>query len=405
MKNKIKSLIIIAFVASLSQFGADIYTPAIPHMAKALGSDIDLIQMSLAIYLCGVAASLLIYGALSEGLGRTIPLLAGLVIMGIGSTICMLSENASTLILGRLIQGFGAGAPAGLWRAIFCDLFKGKEMAKWASYLDIFWSFIIPAAPIVGAGLLASLGWQAIFSFMILYCLGAYITMRWYFTETNEHRHPSRLKPKFIYQNYKKCLSNKNYFSITVSVFFTYGGFFSWFIISPALLIKHLEMTPGMYSLVSFLIACLGYVIGTWINSKKVITWGMPAMLRIGWAVMALSGLILWISTWMLGEQIIPILTAAFVFFLGSTLVWPSAAVTAIEPFQNIAGYAGSMYSFMQLAGGGIIGSLLAHAPDTSAMILAACFGLSGITAWLIYECFCSAHKKIIPKPEHQLPY
>ena len=82
----------------------------------------------MAIYLLGVAGSQLIYGPLSEGIGRKKPLIIGLTIMLIGSALCFLTPNITFLIIGRFIQGLGAGACACLWRSTFRDLFKGASI-------------------------------------------------------------------------------------------------------------------------------------------------------------------------------------------------------------------------------------------------------------------------------------
>jgi MFS family permease len=65
MENKTKLFLIIAAVAAISQLSTDIYVPAVPTIAKNFNANINLIQTSVSIYLFGIAASLLIYGALS----------------------------------------------------------------------------------------------------------------------------------------------------------------------------------------------------------------------------------------------------------------------------------------------------------------------------------------------------
>lgn len=72
---------VLIMAACLTQFAADIYAPSLPAMSIALNTSIDNAQWSMSIYMFGIACSQLIYGPLSEGLGRKPPMVFGLLIM------------------------------------------------------------------------------------------------------------------------------------------------------------------------------------------------------------------------------------------------------------------------------------------------------------------------------------
>ncbi len=124
MKSKFWIFTIILLIGCLSQMGSDIYSPSVPAIAQALHTHLGLVQWTMAIYMLGVALSLLFYGPLSDSIGRKKPLIIGLSLVLLGNVICLLSRNINTLLIGRFVQGCGAGACAGLWRAIFRDVFK-----------------------------------------------------------------------------------------------------------------------------------------------------------------------------------------------------------------------------------------------------------------------------------------
>lgn len=93
--NKLLFLIIVA-VGCLGQMASDIYTPSIPAIAAVFHAPLSLIQFSMAIYMLGYGASHLIYGPLSEGLGRQTPLFIGLLIMLVGCLLCVFAKSAHT---------------------------------------------------------------------------------------------------------------------------------------------------------------------------------------------------------------------------------------------------------------------------------------------------------------------
>src|SRR6185312_12823563 len=103
---------VLILAVCLTQFAADIYAPSLPAIAVSLHTPIHLAQWSMAIYMLGVALSQIIYGPLSDGIGRKKPMVIGLGIMLIGSFICLFAPTIELLITGRFIQGCGAGACA-----------------------------------------------------------------------------------------------------------------------------------------------------------------------------------------------------------------------------------------------------------------------------------------------------
>src|SRR5579885_2667431 len=193
MKSKGLLFFVIILAVCLTQFASDIYAPSLPNIAESLNTDVDYAQWSMAIYMLGVALSILVYGPVSEGIGRKWPLVTGLWIMLAGTLVCWLAPNIDVLIWGRFVQGCGAGACAGLWRSIFRDVFTGEELAKVGSYFVIFITFIVPAAPAVGGALQQHFGWRSTFTFMLVYTAIALIAVIFGYKETNQHISRDRL--------------------------------------------------------------------------------------------------------------------------------------------------------------------------------------------------------------------
>ena len=220
--------IIVLLVACLSQFASDIYAPSLSVISKQLHSTINQAQWSMAIYMLGVALSLLFYGPISEGLGRKWTLVTGLCIMFSGSIMAFFAPSIGVLILSRFIQGLGAGSCQGLVRAIFRDVFSGDELAKYGSYLMMSIVFVVPVAPTIGAYLQHFFGWRSIFIFMSLYVLITIAVLIGFFKETSQHHHLERLKPGFIIKSYGQILKSRIFIGITACSFLTYGAFFAW---------------------------------------------------------------------------------------------------------------------------------------------------------------------------------
>lgn len=384
--NKCIQLLVIVLAACLTQVASDIYAPSILSIAKNLSVPLDKVQWSMAIYMLGVCLSQLVYGPLSEGVGRKAPLVAGLLIMLVGSLICWYSYTIDLLIFGRLIQGCGAGACAALWRSIFRDTYSGEDLAKYGSYLVIFIMFIVPAAPMLGGIFEQYFGWRTNFAFMSGYSLLVVAATLLGFKETNIHRGKERLKLSLILQTYVELLKSRLFMGMTFCTFLCAGSFFSWFVIGPVLFIEVLGLTPLEYGWITFLGGGAGYGAGGLINGRVVKHFGMHAMLRWGLACMFTSGLILVAMEYTQGINIVSAVISLILFYFGSTFIWPNAFAAAFTPFGHIAGYAGALYGFMQIGGAAVIGGLMSFAPEGNSLSLATLILGTACLAWIVIE-------------------
>lgn len=376
----------VLLVACLTSIATDIYAPSLTAIASIMRVPIEQTQFSLTIFMVGLAISQLIYGPISEGVGRRIPLIAGLLIFIGGSLLCLLATGIESLVLGRLLQGLGAGACSSLWRSVFRDVYQGDDLAKYGAWLSVIITFFIPAVPILGGYFQQYISWRASFAFLIVYSLIALWLIIYTFKETSLHHHPERLESKFILQAFKQLFSSRIFMGYTISVFFCYGAFFSWFAVGPVLLIKTIGLKPVEFGWISFVIGVGAMALAGTINGRVVKRFGGKCMLRFGWAVMFISGCLLLVGHELFGVNLYAIILPVFLFYFGVTFIWPNAFAGAFTPFGTIAGYAGSLYSFMQLGGGAIIGSLTAYLPANSSLPMAVIFIVSPILAWLSYE-------------------
>lgn len=355
-------------------------------MSKDLLTSIDMVQFSMSIYMLGVALSQLIYGPISEGLGRKIPILSGLFIMSCGSLINIFATNIDTIIIGRIVEGIGAGACSGLWRAIARDVFKGDELAKTMSYLVIFIIFIIPAAPLLGGYLDELFGWRSNFIFMAIYGILALAASYLMLEETNTNRDKSKLKISYMVENFIYMLKARNFIQIALGILLTYGAFFSWFLVGPVLLIKKLGVTPSEFGWINFLGIGGAFFVASLINGRMVTKVGTQFMIRLGWNITILSGVLMLALYFANGVDYWSLIAPMMLFSFGATFVFPNAFAKSFTPFGDRAGYAAAIYGSMQVGGGSILGVLVSYLPDESQFYLSCIILGCCISAWILFE-------------------
>ncbi len=386
MKDKTIFLILIVFISCLSAFASDIYAPAIPDVATSLKVHISHVQFSLAIYMAGVTVSMLVAGILSEGIGRRPLLISGLLLMLIGTFMCIHATHIELLIFGRLVQGIGAGASSGLWRTIFRDRFSGTDLAKYSAYLTIFVVLIIPAAPMFGGYIQHFLGWRFIFVFISFYILITVIMVALFFKESHQHIHVEKLRLSFIKTNLKHVLSHRIFIGVTVPILILYGSFFSWYTVGPVLLIKQIGISPIYFGWLNFICAASTFTLGGFIGGRLVEKVGALNMLRLGLGIVIVGGLLMITLKFILGLQLWAIYAPAVLIYFGFSFVWPNAFSIALTPLGTIAGYGGSLYGVMQIAGAAILGSFSAYLPHETQLPLAIVFTVGPIISLAIFE-------------------
>jgi Bcr/CflA subfamily drug resistance transporter len=381
-----KALIVLVLVACLTGFISDIYTPSFLTMTLDLNSTLTGVQQSMSVFLISVAISQFIYGPLSEATGRRMALLIGVFIMMAGSIACAFAGSLPQLMIGRFIQGAGAGACACLWRAIFKDMFNPQQITQYGGYIGIAMVYIVAASPFLGGYLEVYSGWRASFIAASLYGSILFFIIWFMLPETNIERAAERLNIKFFCNAYGQLLRSSVFMGYSLCVFFTYGAFFSWFVVGSALCQLYFELSPEDFGLLNLGLGGSAMTVGGIFNARYVVRLGQDMMLRLGWILIVASSFCMLVLDLLSYLTFAPFIVCMFTFLFGGTLIWPNSFSRAFAPFGSIAGYAASLYGSIQLGGGAIIGWISAYIPDDRAYPLAVVFIISACSAWCLFE-------------------
>src|ERR1035438_7715338 len=113
-------LLLVALTAC-GTMGMHVIIPALPATARALNMSISTTQLTITLYLVGLAAGQLIYGPVSDRFGRRPVLLVGLTLFTVASVAVACAPNAAVLIGSRILQSIGGCAGLVLGRAAVRD--------------------------------------------------------------------------------------------------------------------------------------------------------------------------------------------------------------------------------------------------------------------------------------------
>ncbi|WP_188454553.1 MDR family MFS transporter [Virgibacillus oceani] len=146
----------------LAAIEATIVATAMPSIVADLGG-FSLYSWVFSAYLLTNAATVLVFGKLSDIFGRKPIFVIGVIIFLTGSSFSGFSNSMVMLIIFRFIQGIGAGALMPIATTIVGDIYDKKERAKIQGYLASVWGVSAVTGPLLGGFFVDVLSWRFVF--------------------------------------------------------------------------------------------------------------------------------------------------------------------------------------------------------------------------------------------------
>lgn len=156
-------LVLLVMGSLVAPLSLDMYTPAVPGMAAVFGTTEDAVNLTLVGYYLFLAVGLLVFGPLSDKLGRKPVLVGGLAAYCASSAACALSPGIEALVAARVVQALGSGAMSAVCTAVVKDAVREEHRERMLAIIQVMFVVGPVAAPIAGAGILAVADWRATF--------------------------------------------------------------------------------------------------------------------------------------------------------------------------------------------------------------------------------------------------
>ena len=159
----------ILLLGSLTAFGAltiDLYLPALPSIAKDFGASAAAAQQTLVVFFVGMALGQLVYGPISDRIGRRPPLLFGITLYIAASLACAFAPSMNALVAGRFVQALGCCAGMVVARSVVRDRFDHQDSARIFSLLTLVLGVAPMIAPTIGGWLVTVVSWRWLFGIL-----------------------------------------------------------------------------------------------------------------------------------------------------------------------------------------------------------------------------------------------
>lgn len=374
-------ILILSGLMAFTSLSTDIYLPAMPVMAAELQGDAEL---TITGFLIGFAVAQLVWGPISDRLGRRKPLFIGMVLFIIGSAGCALSTTIDQIVFWRVFQALGACTGPMLARAMVRDLFARSRAAQMLSTLTIVMAIAPIAGPLIGGQMIKVTSWHAIFWLLVVIGGLMFIALRW-LPETLPPERRQQGSTLGAFRNYGQLLKNTTFMRYTLSLTFFYVAAYAFITGSPDVYIRYYGIAPQHYGWL-FAVNIIGVMAMSVVNRRLVQRHALSSLLKISLAVAALAVVILAVGVRLHIGGIGLIVASVFLFFSMNGVIAATSTAAALDEAGAFAGSASALIGSLQY-GSGIISSLLLAwlrdgTPWTMAWIMAAFTLASLLLAW-----------------------
>jgi DHA1 family bicyclomycin/chloramphenicol resistance-like MFS transporter len=370
----------LALLVPLTMFGAmatHIFIPALPAAALDLHASPGAIQLTITLYLVGMATGQLIYGPLSDRFGRRPMVLAGQVFYVLACLLAAYADSIGALIVARVLQALGACSGLVLGRAMVRD---GTTTEKAAGRLSVVMATMAvgPAlAPILGGYIVGWAGWRGIFVLMALLGAIVLVSALLFLPESNRNLQPlPGLRP--MLRNFRRLLGLRVFRGYAVGGCCVSTSMYAFFPVSPFLLINVLHQTPQQLGLYYLLI--MAAVSGGGFSAG-------PLSRQFGMRAVALGGNMLQfiaavglLAVDLSGHlSVTAVLLSIVLVGAGAGIASPMTMAGAVSADLSAIGTASGLFGFMQMMFGALCSLVVSVWQSDSALPMATVLLVSAV--------------------------
>ncbi|MFD5868600.1 multidrug effflux MFS transporter [Corynebacterium sp. NPDC060344] len=354
----------LALATMAGPLSIDTYLPAFPLMADALGTNQPGIQLTLTLFMAGMALGQFFIGPMSDSLGRRRLLLASQLLAAIAAFVCAASPDVWVMWGGRLVQGIAGGAGVVLARAVVADLAEGRTAARAFSLMMLINGVAPIMAPLVGAVLLVPFGWRSIFVFMGVFNLASLAVLAIVVKESLPRENRSMGGLRGLFGGIAEVVKIPGFLGYVIAFWFSFGAMFAYISGSPFVMQGQLGLGVGTYS-VLFAVASAMIVLGSAVSARMVNTVDPRRLLGLGIAAMLVASVLLLVDAYV--HPTVWIIVPLLMMALGAMgFIMGNATALATGLARRRAGAASAMLGAGQFVVAGALSPLVGLGEDAA---------------------------------------
>lgn len=332
-----------AALMSVTALSIDALLPALDIIGIAINTQTPADnQLLVTMIFLGLGVGPLLFGPLSDAIGRKPSVYMGFALFVAASFICIHAKSLEIMILGRILQGVGLSAPRTICIAIIRDIYEGDYMARIMSFVTVVFLLIPIVAPAMGQFILNHYTWEGIFYVQI--GISALVAL-WFWLRQRETLSENNRIPfsrKRIYNGFKETLKYKTTVGYTLISGFVVGSFLVYLSASQEIFQNQYHLQEEFPYIFAGLAIAIGIAI--FLNGTLVVRFGMKKMVTtalFGFFIVSVLYVLLFYSLTLPNIYVLLGFFAVQFFFIG--FLFGNLRALAMQPVGHIAGIAAAI--------------------------------------------------------------
>jgi DHA1 family bicyclomycin/chloramphenicol resistance-like MFS transporter len=377
---------LLASVTFSGTLAMHIFVPALPLAATDLVASPGAMQLTISVYILGLAIGQLLYGPLSDRFGRRPVLLVGLLLYSVAGLVSALAPDVRILVVARLFQAIGGCSGLVLGRAIVRDGVNVDEATRRLAIVSLIVNVGPGLAPLVGAELGTYLGWRSIFfALTALGVVNFLITWRLLPETGPKHGgHHEARKSSELWSNFRQLITSRAFLGYAIGGGCATTSMYAFISAAPFIFTEQLHQPNedvGIYLAVIVGALWFGSVVASRVAGRVAVNHQM-----IGGNLLSVAGAFIFLGAVLFGTLNMPITIGSMILFtFGVGVSSPPALAEAMSVNPKVIGSASGVYGFTQMTVGAICtsaASLGATPALGSAVVLAVAGALAQFAFW-----------------------
>lgn len=218
--------VVVALLGMTGPFAIDVLYPAFGELRSHFEVGPVATQQLISVYLLAYAAASVVYGPLSDAVGRKPVLLGSMAVFVVACVAAVFAESFGQLLMWRVVQGLSSGGCTTVGRALVRDLFDGKQAQQLIAWSIGIFNTAPAVAPAVGGIIVLGGDWRAIFWFLAVFAAVLVVTVWSVLPEGVPPERRKPLHPGHLTVSTVRLLGNPLFAGITASGSLLFAGYF-----------------------------------------------------------------------------------------------------------------------------------------------------------------------------------
>ena len=378
-----KNAIVLGLLSAIGPFAIDMYLPALPAIASDLQASTAATQMTLMAFFVAFGVCQIVYGPVSDMVGRKPPLYFGIVVFAFGSIGCGLAPSISWLIFFRFVQGLGAAAVMVIPRAVIRDLHTGVDATRLMSLVMLVFSVSPILAPLVGSGLIVPFGWRSVFAAVTVASVLSFLLVAFVLPETRPPEERVEVSVRSVLDGFGELFRDWRFLGLTFIGGFGMASFFAFLASSSFIYMGHFGLTPTQYGL-TFSVNALGFIGASQFSGYLAARFGIVRVVSVAVTCFTVATLALFAVTAAGVDSLIVLVVMLFIANAWLGLVIPSTMVLSLEDHGPIAGMASALGGTLQMITGAVMIVVASAFFDGTALPMVTTIAVCAVAAFIL---------------------